>query len=65
MLYAVSPTCKIYNNASIFYDQTGATHVEDDAVQYPSGWTIDNNAFWTTGGSPIVDSNWRNKLCNL
>ena len=52
------PNTKIYNNASILYDQTSAAHVEDNATSY-SGWTIDNNAFWTTGGSPTVDSDWR------
>ena len=50
---------KIYNNASILYDQTGANHVQDGSGSYPAGWTIDNNAFWTTGGSPTVRSNWR------
>ena len=50
---------KIYNNASILYDRTGARHVDDDSTSYPNGWDIDNNAFWTSGGSPTVDSDWR------
>ena len=41
----------IYNNTSILYDRTGATHVADDAGQLPhANWTIENNHFWTTGG---------------
>ena len=50
---------KIYNNASILYDRTNAKHVQDGDESYPAGWTIDNNAFWTSGGSPTVRSNWR------
>ena len=56
--HAQFPNIKICNNASILYDQTSATHVKDNATGY-SGWTIDNNAFWTTGGAPTVDSDWR------
>lgn len=51
---------KIYNNASVLLDRTGAKHVQDFANKsYHAGWTIENNAFWTKGGSPIVDANWR------
>ena len=50
---------KIYNNASILYDRTNVKHVQDSDESYPAGWTIDNNAFWTSGGSPTVRSNWR------
>ena len=50
---------KIYNNASILYDRTNVKHVQDGDESYPAGWTIDNNAFWTSGGSPTVRSNWR------
>ena len=54
----IFPDVKIYNNASILYDRVGSIHVQDGAESY-SGWTIDNNAFWTTGGAPNVDSDWR------
>jgi len=51
---------KIYNNSFILYDQTGARHVLDYQNFLPhANWTIDNNHFWTTGGSPTVDVGWR------
>ena len=41
----------IYNNTSILYDRTGATHVADYSNLLPhANWTIENNHFWTTGG---------------
>ena len=50
---------QIYNNSFVLYDQTSATHVLDyhDFLPHPN-WTIDNNHFWTTGGSPTVDDGW-------
>jgi hypothetical protein len=37
----------IYNNVSIFYDQTGASHMTDEDASLPDGgWTISDNAFW-------------------
>ena len=50
-----------YNNSSILYDRTGAIHAADweDATDLSTYWTIDNNQFWTTGGSPSVDSDWQ------
>jgi S-layer homology domain len=53
----------IYNNASILYDQTSLTHVldQDNPADLSSYWTIDHNAFWTTGcaGNPTVDDDWK------
>ena len=51
---------QIYNNSFILYDQTGTTHVLDYQDFLPNAnWTIDNNHFWTAGGSPTVDADWR------
>ena len=51
---------KIYNNASILYESTNGKHAIDYGNFLPyAGWIIDNNAFWTTGGSPVVDSSWK------
>jgi len=47
-----------YNNASILYDRVGSGHATDNFLPN-AGFIIDNNAFWTTGGSPNVDSDWR------
>ena len=51
----------IYNNASILYDRTGASHAADwgDPSGLSNYWQITDNAFWTTGGNPIVDPDWR------
>ena len=49
----------IYNNASILYHQTDATHVSDGDTLPHVNWTISNNAYWTDGGSPTVDANWQ------
>lgn len=49
----------IYNNSSILYDQVGAYHA---GGQVDAGWTIDNNHFWTTGGSPTVASGWQTNM---
>ena len=51
----------IYNNASILYDRTTSKHATKYGTDYTLSdyWTIDNNAFWTTGGSPTVDSDWQ------
>ena len=57
--HKVFPNVKIYNNASILYDQINASHVYD-ALPDRVGWDIKNNAFWTTGGSPKVSKDWRN-----
>jgi len=50
---------RYYNNASILYDQTSSAHVTDniDTSKF-GGATIENNAYWTKGGRPVVDSNW-------
>jgi len=49
----------VYNNAFVRYDTTG-DHIYDEQSGEESGyWTIDNNAFWTTGGSPTVDADWQ------
>lgn len=50
-----------YNNASILYDKSGNLHFADigDPANLSTYWTIDNNAYWTTGGSPTVDIDWR------
>ena len=58
--HKVFPDVKIYNNASILYDQKNARHVID-ALTDRVGWDIENNAFWTTGSSPNVSVGWRNK----
>lgn len=51
----------IENNVSILYDRTGSSHAEDQGNpgDLSTYWTIDNNAFWTTGGSPTVDVDWQ------
>ena len=50
----------IYNNASILIDRPSATHALDYNDFLPSsGWTVDNNAFWTAGDFPAVDSDWQ------
>jgi hypothetical protein len=51
----------IYNNASILYDQTGSVHALDhkEPADFSAYWTVDNNAFWTAGGSPTVKVHWR------
>lgn len=48
-----------YNNASILYDRTGNKHANDQYLSNISNWTIENNHFWTKGGSPTVDADWR------
>lgn len=48
----------IYNNTSILYDRTGAIHGGHAATFPHVNWTIENNHFWTTGGSPTVDDGW-------
>jgi hypothetical protein len=50
-----------YNNVSILYDRSGDKHVTDYGTNPGAGinWYIDNNAFWTTGGSPMVDFSWQ------
>ena len=52
-----------YNNLSILYDRTSATHAAFWDNDYPTDlstyWKIDNNQFWTKGGSPYVDRNWQ------
>ena len=51
---------KIYNNASILYDQIGDKHAYDQGEFLPHGnWTIDNNHYWTKGGSPKVYAGWK------
>ena len=62
--HKVFPDVKIYNNASILYDQKNARHVVD-ALPDRVGWEIENNAFWTKGGSPNVINGWRNKYVVL
>ena len=51
----------IANNASILYDRTSSTHAIDigEPADLSKYWIIDNNAFWTDGGSPTVDSDWK------
>lgn len=48
----------IYNNSSILYDRTEAIHGGYGSRLPHANWTIDNNHFWTTGGSPTVDDGW-------
>jgi F5/8 type C domain-containing protein len=48
----------IYNNSSILYDRIDAIHGGHGATFPHANWTIDNNHFWTTGGSPTVDDGW-------
>jgi len=48
----------IYNNSSILYDRTTAIHGGHDKTFPHANWTVDNNHFWTTGGSPTVDDGW-------
>ena len=50
-----------YNNASILYDRPDSVHAADfgDPTDLSDYWTIDNNLFWTRGGSPVVDASWR------
>ncbi|MCK5475091.1 MAG: right-handed parallel beta-helix repeat-containing protein [Candidatus Pacebacteria bacterium] len=54
----------IYNNTSILYDITGSIHVADwsDPPALSTYWTIENNHFWTTGGSPTVDTDWQTNM---
>ena len=47
-----------YNNASILYDKTGDKHAKDQDLSNISNWTIEDNLFWTTGGSPSIDTDW-------
>jgi len=49
----------IYNNSSILYDRTTAIHGGHDTTFPHPNWTVDNNHFWTTGGSPTVYGGWR------
>jgi len=52
-----------YDNSSILYDRAATgKHVDDDTTYPDAGWTITGNHFWTTGGAPVVDSNWRNNF---
>lgn len=55
----VAKNLYVYNNASILYGKTSAKHILDDATVPYVTWHQSNNAFWTTGGSPVVDSDWR------
>jgi len=50
-----------HNNTSILYDRTSSAHAEDwtNPADLATYWTINNNAFWTTGGSPKVDVDWQ------
>lgn len=54
----------IYNNSSILYDRPGSTHVldQDNPIDLSTYWTIDNNHYWTIGGSPTVDSDWQTNM---
>ena len=54
----------IYNNSSILYDRPGGTHAADwgNPTNLAAYWTIQNNHFWTTGGSPTVDVDWQTDM---
>ncbi len=47
----------VYNNTSILYDRTGSKHANN--IDISSTWNVDNNHFWTTGGSPSVPTAWQ------
>lgn len=51
----------IKNNLSILYDRTSSSHAQDwsDPADLSTYFTIDNNYYWTSGGSPTVDVDWR------
>jgi len=49
----------IYNNSSILYDRVTVDHTNDD---FDAGWDVDNNHFWTTGGSPTVRTGWQTNM---
>ena len=51
----------IYNNLSIMYEGGGGNHASDwnNPEALSTYWTIDNNHYWTTGGSPTVDADWQ------
>ena len=60
--YTVSPgNGHWYNNVSILYDRPDSVHAAGwgDLANLSDYWTIDNNLFWTRGGSPVVDASWR------
>lgn len=46
----------VYNNSSILYDRTTSNHTNNNL---DAGWGVDNNHFWTTGGSPVVGAGWQ------
>ena len=46
----------VYNNSSILYDRTTSKHTNNNL---DAGWDVDNNHFWTTGGSPVVGAGWQ------
>ena len=61
---------KIYNNAFILYDSdliaAGAKLTLDQGDFLPdSRYTIDNNAFWTGGGYPVVDDDWKENYITI
>ena len=63
-IYVADPTMfndiRIYNNAFILYDQISTKHALDYRDFLPrSNWRVENNSFWTKGGSPTVDTDWR------
>jgi hypothetical protein len=50
----------VYHNSSILYDRPNSKHVQLDTTFPSTNWTINNNHFWTNGGSPVVASAFRN-----
>ncbi|MCD4769775.1 MAG: right-handed parallel beta-helix repeat-containing protein [Bacteroidales bacterium] len=48
----------VYNNSSILYDRVDKVHTAKSITFPRANWTIENNHFWTTGGSPTVDDGW-------
>ena len=52
---------EIYNNSFILYNNTTGKHSAEASHSLPqANVKIENNAFWTTGGSPSVDADWKN-----
>ena len=48
-----------HDNSSILIGRPSSIHIIDNSSFPDAGWSIYRNHFWTTGGSPKVDSDWR------
>ena len=48
-----------YNNACIYYDQSGGNHIAETGTSY-TNWTISNNFYWDNlaGSYGVVDGDW-------